>query len=680
MGACHRAAIVVLACAGLMGLCPALALSQDYELVWSDEFNGSSVDGTKWGFDLGTGCPSLCGWGNNELQYYRSQNATVAGGHLTITAKQESIGGRNYTSARLVTRNTMSFTYGRFEMRAKLPIGQGIWPAFWLLFTDNNYGGWAAGGEIDIMEYVGQNPDEVFGTIHYGDAFPGNVYSGNDYVLPSGTFNDAFHTFALEWSPNELRWFVDGELYACQQTWYSTGGEYPAPFNHDMHILLNMAVGGNLPGPPDGTTVFPQELVVDYVRVYQRPEFEGCSIIFAGGDNGNPNGDGWFSFNGIGGGGIGQNTTTSAPGEGCAGSIDVGWGAGGSPGYFGGFGRENHHDLTGMTHFSLWVEPDAGQDYNLIIQLQEDDNGDGNISPSADDEFETTLTVKATGGDLVAGGGWQKITIPLADFVNDDSYLWGGNDILDPFAVSNGGNGELINVVATLISNSGASITFRTDRWEFTRRDGTVAGVVWDDQNGDQTRSGEPGLPGVTVELLDESLAVLDTATTTGSGAYAFSGLAAGRYTVRVDNTTVPSGAAPTYDPDGILTPDEAKLAADCSGSLTDQDFGYQATPLAAPDPEITPAVTLHSAVPNPFRSSTTIGFTLAESGPATLEVFDLAGRRVRELVRTNLGAGSHTARWNGVDDLGRKAPAGVYLYRLRAGGFQSVQRLVLIP
>ena len=242
-------------------------------LAWSDEFDGDAVDSSKWSFMIGTGVefglPS--GWGNNELQFYRPENATVADGHLTITAKQEAYGPSQYTSARLRSLGKGDWTYGRLEMRAKMPVGQGLWPAFWMLPSDSVYGTWAASGEIDIMEYIGSDPSRIFGTIHYGRQWPYNVYSSTNYFLPYGTFHDDFHEFALEWERGELRWYIDGQLFARRISWFSFGHPFPAPFDRDFHLLLNIAVGGNLPGNPNSTTTFPQEMVIDYVRVYQVP-------------------------------------------------------------------------------------------------------------------------------------------------------------------------------------------------------------------------------------------------------------------------------------------------------------------------------------------------------------------------------------------------------------------------
>lgn len=243
----------------------------DWSLVWNDEFDGDRVDTSKWTFQVGDGCDiGLCGWGNNELQYYTTSNATVEDGRLVITAKAESRSGREYTSARLNTANKGDWKYGRFEVRAKLPAGQGMWPAIWMLPTDGAYGGWAASGEIDIMEARGQTPNTVLGTLHYGGMFPNNQSSGDAYTLTGGTFTDSFHTFVAEWSEGRVLWYVDGNFYQVQTEWNSTAAAFPAPFDQRFHLLLNVAVGGNLVGSPDASTVFPQTMEVDYVRVYQK--------------------------------------------------------------------------------------------------------------------------------------------------------------------------------------------------------------------------------------------------------------------------------------------------------------------------------------------------------------------------------------------------------------------------
>lgn len=240
-----------------------------WELVWQDEFNGSEVDLSKWEFEV-----NAKGGGNNELQYYVTNNATVKNGSLIIEAHKEKYTGpegtREFTSSRLRTKNRGDWKYGRFEMRAKLPIGQGYWPAFWMLPTDNVYGGWPHSGEIDIMEVIGHKPAELHGTLHYATAARRHAYRGTNTTLNAGTFADAFHVFSLEWEPHAFRWYLDNQLYQTQTHWPSGTNSFPAPFDQRFHLILNLAVGGNWPGKPDTNTIFPQSMVVDYVRIYQK--------------------------------------------------------------------------------------------------------------------------------------------------------------------------------------------------------------------------------------------------------------------------------------------------------------------------------------------------------------------------------------------------------------------------
>jgi beta-glucanase (GH16 family) len=459
------------------------ALVPNCTLAWSDEFDGTAVDTNKWEFMLGDGSAyGIPGWGNNERQFYRANNATVSNGALTITAREEAVGGLDYTSARLRTLNKGDWTYGRIEMRAKLPVGQGMWPAFWMLSSVPDYGGWAASGEIDIMESIGSNPEQIFGTLHYGGEFPANVSSGSGTFLPAATAQD-WHEYAIEWQLGEIRWYVDDQLYATQNNWYSTAAPFPAPFDVNFHVLLNLAVGGNFPGDPDGTTVFPQEYIIDYVRVYGDLPIEpppSAIRVFDDMEHGNPFGNGWFQFNGgVGGGGLDPNFGDLPPTNGGFASLQTGWGSGGTPGYFGGFGRNKTMDITGMSHFSFWINPDPGQDFTLEFNIQEDDNGDGVILNPDDDEFQYSCVVGPTGPCAISGGGWQLVTVSLTDFVADNSFVYGGNDILDTQPVAAGGNGQLQKMVLAVISNSGADATFRTDYWVFealtdTDNDGIV--------------------------------------------------------------------------------------------------------------------------------------------------------------------------------------------------------------
>ena len=244
-----------------------------WALVWRDEFDGSAIDPAKWSFEVNGG-----GGGNNELQYYtaRPENAFVANGRLTLQALRERYcstdGCRDFTSARVRTLNKGDWLYGRMEVRARLPRGQGLWPAAWMLPSDNAYGGWAASGEIDIMEAVntgGSGGNTVHGTLHYGGAWPNNTHKGGQ-TTPATSVADNFHDYAVEWEPNQIRFYVDGALYHTATEWWSSGGAFPAPFNKRFHMILNVAVGGNWPGSPTASTVFPQRMEIDHVRVYQR--------------------------------------------------------------------------------------------------------------------------------------------------------------------------------------------------------------------------------------------------------------------------------------------------------------------------------------------------------------------------------------------------------------------------
>jgi beta-glucanase (GH16 family) len=238
--------------------------AQCWELMWADEFEGNTVNTAKWGYNIGGN-----GWGNNEWQHYtdRPENATVSDNTLKIIARQENYNGNNYTSARMVTKGKYAFTYGKVTARMKLPLGQGIWPAFWTLPEENYYGGWPFSGEMDIMELIGHQPARVYGTLHASNG-GSHIYSGDNYNLASGTFNDDFHEFSMEWGPGIIKHYVDDSLFLTQTN--TTFNADPWPFNRPFHLLLNLAVGGNWPGYPDATTVFPQTLEVDWVRVYQR--------------------------------------------------------------------------------------------------------------------------------------------------------------------------------------------------------------------------------------------------------------------------------------------------------------------------------------------------------------------------------------------------------------------------
>lgn len=235
------------------------------QLVMQDEFDVAGAPNTAiWSYDIGTGSN---GWGNNELEYYtdRPQNIKVEDGVLKITALRESYNGSAYTSARILSKGKFEQKHGRFEARIKMPWGKGVWPAFWLLGANSQTVAWPQCGEIDIMEFLGSNPTTVFGTVH-GPGYSGANAISKSYTLPNNRFDNDFHVFGIEWGEDYINYYVDDVLYN-QITPSDANGEWV--FNQPFYIILNLAVGGNLPGSPNSETTFPQTMLVDYVRVYQ---------------------------------------------------------------------------------------------------------------------------------------------------------------------------------------------------------------------------------------------------------------------------------------------------------------------------------------------------------------------------------------------------------------------------
>lgn len=239
-----------------------------YTLVWQDEFNGDALNMQDWSFEIGTGNN---GWGNAELQYYREQNTTVNNGVLTIEAKAESFSGSNYTSSRLITQGKESFQYGRIDIRAAMPQGKGMWPALWMLGDNITTVGWPKCGEIDIMEMVGgpttstRGDGTVLGTLHWERGDGVKVDNSGYRTLTSGKLADEWHVYSIIWDSNEIKWLLDDVQYHVLDITPPDMSE----FHQNFFFIFNVAVGGNLPGPPDGTTNFPQKMYVDYVRVFQ---------------------------------------------------------------------------------------------------------------------------------------------------------------------------------------------------------------------------------------------------------------------------------------------------------------------------------------------------------------------------------------------------------------------------
>ncbi|MFA5330365.1 MAG: family 16 glycosylhydrolase [Prolixibacteraceae bacterium] len=238
-----------------------------YTLAWSDEFSASSLDLTAWNQEIGNGSG---GWGNHELEYYTNstKNSFLSNGNLIIEARKEAINGFNYSSSRLTTQTKKNFKFGRIDIRAKLPVAKGLWPALWMLGSNISSIGWPACGETDIMELVGTYPGRVSGTAHYKDAAGAHGSKGSSYNLSSGDFSKQFHVFTLIWEQDTMKWLIDDQLFFTTTATDIGTGNYP--FNADQFFIFNVAVGGDWPGPPDSSTSFPQRMFVDYVRVFQK--------------------------------------------------------------------------------------------------------------------------------------------------------------------------------------------------------------------------------------------------------------------------------------------------------------------------------------------------------------------------------------------------------------------------
>jgi beta-glucanase (GH16 family) len=240
-----------------------------WQLIFNQDFSqATSIDTNVWNFEIGNG---QNGWGNNELEYYTNKNAYISDGNLVIEAKKEPINGYDYTSARMNTMGKFDFEYGKVVIEAKLPQGQGIWPAFWMLGNNINQVGWPNCGEIDMMELLGNNPSKVYGTVH--GPISGGVGVGGNYTLPSGSFADSYHTFTFIWNKEAMGWYIDDSatpyFFITKPYIESHYGPQEWVYDHPFFLLINLAIGGNWPGNPNSSTIFPQKMYIKYIKIYQ---------------------------------------------------------------------------------------------------------------------------------------------------------------------------------------------------------------------------------------------------------------------------------------------------------------------------------------------------------------------------------------------------------------------------
>jgi beta-glucanase (GH16 family) len=600
-----------------------------WSLVWWDEFNGTSLNTSDWNYDFGTGCPSLCGWGNNELQYYRAENVAVSGGNLVITSLAESFGGASFTSGKVHTRNKQSFLYGRVEMRAKIPTGDGMWPAFWMMPQDNVYGGWAASGEIDIMESA-NSTTSVGGTIHYGGSWPNNVSTSGSYSLGGANFADEFHIYAIEWEPDAIRWYVDGVLYSTKTSsqWYTNAapGNPQAPFDQAFYIILNTAVGGNYTGCTDPgciTASLPQQYLIDYVRVYHDIVNTPPAVSITSPGSGAVLPAGNITIN-----------ATASDADGSVATVE----------FYNGFTYLGE-DTTAPYTF-VWTSVTDGC-YEIVARVIDDLGG-----------------VETDAVDIAVGTGCGQAPYSGTPFVfpakiEAEDFDDGGEGVAyhdtDP-----GNNGSQYR------TSEGVDIEACTDA-------GGGYNVGWVVQN--EWLEYTVSVPSAGDYSIDVRVASLSAG---GTFHLAFNG------TDKTGDITVPvTGGWQTWATVSATATLEAGVQT-MRFVTTADGFNVNYVDVVMLPTAITsgghPAHSeLHPCYPNPFNPVTTISFDLRERVPVTLSIYDVTGRRVKTLMDAEaVDAGRHEQVWDGRDESGKIVATGVYFYRLDAGGYSKTRKMVM--
>jgi len=606
---------------------PALAT---YSLVWSDEFDGTTLNAANWTADVGNGCPSLCGWGNNELEYYRTQNVSVSGGNLVLTTLRQSYGGSSFTSGKVHTRGKQSFLYGRIEMRAKIPTGDGMWPAFWMMPAADVYGGWAASGEIDIME-SSNSTTSVGGALHFGGSYPNNTSTSSSYSLGGPNFADAFHVYAVEWEPDAIRWYVDGVLFATRVSsqWYSDGapGNPRAPFDQEFYIILNAAVGGWYTGcvsPSCVTATFPQQYLIDYVRVYEDIDnFAPVVAITSPID------------------------ASTVP----AGNLTI--------------------DATATDEDGTVVKVEfynggalLGEDTTAPYSFTWNSVADGcyNISAKAIDDLGGTATAAV---DITVGAGCGQAPFLGSPFVlptiiQAEDFDIGGEGIAyhDAAASNNGGAyrpGEGVDIEACSDAGGGYDVGWISNgEWMEYTVDVPVAGTyIFEARVASLATGGVFHINFNGLDVTGDIVAPVTTGWQTWATVSGTATLEAGLQVMRFVPTT--TGFNVNY----------FEFINETSAVIPGvQPLGYE----------------LYPCYPNPFNPQTTISYDLPLSDSVTLVIYDIAGKLVKTLVHAEtVGAGRHEVVWDGRDETGRASPAGVYFYQLDAGDYSRTRRMTLV-
>jgi beta-glucanase (GH16 family) len=606
----------------------ASAADASWSLVWSDEFDGGALDTSKWTTDVGNGCPDLCGWGNNELQWYRPENVTVTGGNLVLTAKDEVYGPSSFTSGKVLSRDKYSVRYGRIEMRAKLPVGDGLWPAFWMMPQDDVYGGWAASGEIDIME-SSNAMNAIGGAIHFGGTWPDNTYTSGSYA-PGGSFADDFHVYAIEWEADEMRWYVDDVHYMTRVSsqWYTNAapGDPNAPFDQEFFIILNLAVGGWYPGCTDPSCItsdLPQEYMIDYVRVYEEIQNAEPVVAITSPLNGTtlPTGDITIE-------------ATASDADGTVLGVEFYEGA-------------NYLGMDTSAPYSFYWSNVTDGCYSIVAKAIDNLGGEG-----------------TDGVDITVGTGCGQepyygtpFTIPAR--IQAEDFDRGGEGVAyhDTDPTNNGARYRLDEGVdIENCSDSGGGYNV-----------GWVASGEWIEYTIETPGPGDYTLEVRLASLYPNKKFHVDFNGVDETGSLAVPHTGNWQTWATVSTTVSLSGGVQImrFVPE---TPD-----------INLNWFDIQLIGLSdAATPGVQRHV-LHPAYPNPFNPSTTIRYELGAAATVRLDIYDISGSRVRSLESGTKEAGLHEAVWNGRDDAGRLAPAGVYFYRLDADGASTTKRMTLV-